>query len=83
MDAGWPRSSGVHLMVWPLHSRLAALQSELNDVAAVTVVGVSAVVFDGPASVWNGCAAIVVTHYMDEDECCNREKLTHIQFISV
>lgn len=62
-------SSGVHLMVWPLHSRLAALQSELNDVAVAAAVGVCAVVFDGPASVWNGCAATVVTHYMDEDEC--------------
>lgn len=63
----WPQSNGVHSMVWPLHSRLAALQSE-HDVA-VAAVGVSAVVFDGPASVWNGCAAIGVTHYMDEDEC--------------
>lgn len=51
-------------------SRLAALQSEHGAVAvAVAAVGVCAAVFGDPASVWNGCAVIAVTHYMDEDEC--------------
>lgn len=52
-------------MVYPLHNRLAILQSVHDGVA----VGVCVAVFDGLASVWNDYAVIVVTHYMDEDEC--------------
>lgn len=61
-------SIGVHSMVLPRHSRLAALQS-VHDAVAVAAVDVCVAVFDDPASVWNDYAVIVVTHCMDEDEC--------------
>lgn len=76
---GPSQSSGVHLMAWPLHNHLAVLQFE-HDAVAVAV-GVCAAVFGDLASVWNGYAVIVVTHYMDVDECWNTKKKKKYKYL--
>lgn len=69
--------SDVHLMLCPLHNRLAAPQS-VHDAVVVAVTGsdgVCVAVFDDPSFVWNENAVIVGTHYMDEGEYCKITKI--------